>query len=557
MFNDHLKAAAEELPGLLYRRQAGAAAQPVFLAGPVAELTGWPAEAMGRDMSWSGLIHGEDRARVSGETRRAIAAGGEYAITYRIVTRGGGVRWVSDRGRAFFAEAQGPPILTGIILDITRQRDAEERARWIANHDSLTLLANRPLFLEELDQRLARDEAAPFALLLIDVDGLRRINDLQGHPEGDRLLCAMAGILSKAAHPGDFVARLSGDEFACILSGVGAREELRERCSALQTLVAAGLSCRATIGAALFPNDGWSREELLRHADMALGDAKEAARGGFRIFEPEMRSRIQRHASMLSLGRQALKAGRIHPFYQPKVDLRTNAVTGFEALLRWRHTSGGPRLPSDIQACFEEPEMAIELTDAMLGHVLADVKRWTELGIRFGHVAINVCTFDFSRRDFAHYLLRRLAESSLQPALFQVEVTETVMVGHHAAEVERALRRLSAAGISIALDDFGTGFASLTHLCRFPADVLKIDRSFVQAEEDERGAAAIVGSMIGLAHTLGIKAVAEGVETDAQKQKLISQGCDEGQGYLYSKPVSSDLVPGLLTRLGQVPQLAA
>jgi diguanylate cyclase (GGDEF)-like protein/PAS domain S-box-containing protein len=558
MLDDHLKAAAEELPGLLYRRLPGSGSGPVFLAGPVEELTGWSAEALAREGGWPSLIHEADRARVRRETRRALREGGEYAMTYRIAAPGGPVRWVADRGRALPAKPGSGPALTGIILDITEQREAEERARWISNHDSLTLLPNRLLFLQHLAERLADSAAAPFALLLLDLDGLRRVNDSEGHVEGDRLLCDVAAQLSRCAGPGAFKARVGGDEFVCILDAIPNMAEAQRRCSAFHGAVAAALPCRLTMGAALFPADGRTREELLKHADIALNAAKADARGDFRIFEPEMRSRMQRQASMLSLGRQALNAGKIVPNYQPKINLVTNEVTGLEALLRWWHPSGGTRLPADIQACFDEPDMAVELTDAMLTSILADIRRWRELGLPFGHVALNVSTFDFSRRDFAVFLMRRLEEAALPPGVLQIEVTESVMLGRHAVDVERALRRLSTAGVAIALDDFGTGFASLTHLCRFPADVLKIDRSFVQADEgDEAGAAAIVGSIIGLAHNLGMKAVAEGVETEEQRDKLLLKGCDEAQGFLYSKAVPAERVSAMLHKLSCLPRLAA
>jgi EAL domain-containing protein (putative c-di-GMP-specific phosphodiesterase class I) len=259
-----------------------------------------------------------------------------------------------------------------------------------------------------------------------------------------------------------------------------------------------------------------------------------------------MRLDMQKRASMLSLARDALAHRRILPFYQPKVDLRSGGVAGFEALLRWNHPESGPQSPATISAAFEDLALASEISDAMIASVVADLVHWRDEGVDLGHVAINAAAAEFRRGDFADRLLERLHMSGLPPRLLQVEVTETVFLGRGAESVERALKLLSAAGVGIALDDFGTGFASLSHLKQFPVDIIKIDRSFVRDLEDDPDDAAIIDAVVNLGRSLGISIVAEGVENEKQHGFLASLGCDFGQGYLYGKAAPAGEVKAML-----------
>jgi EAL domain-containing protein (putative c-di-GMP-specific phosphodiesterase class I) len=250
-----------------------------------------------------------------------------------------------------------------------------------------------------------------------------------------------------------------------------------------------------------------------------------------------MRGALQGRLSMIALARDALKNDRIEPFYQPKVNLRTGAIDGFEALLRWRDPRRGVQRPDTIAAAFDDVALAAELTDRMVERVIADIGDWRGRGLAFGHVAINAAAAEFRRGDFAERLLERLAEAAIPPELVQLEVTETVFLGRGADHVGRALRTLSSAGVKIALDDFGTGFASLSHLKQFPVDTIKIDRSFIRDIETDADARAIVRAVVNLAGSLEIAVVAEGIETESQHGRLIAKGCDVGQGYFYSAAV--------------------
>jgi EAL domain-containing protein (putative c-di-GMP-specific phosphodiesterase class I) len=249
---------------------------------------------------------------------------------------------------------------------------------------------------------------------------------------------------------------------------------------------------------------------------------------------------------MLSLAADALKDDLIRPFYQPKVDLRTGRLDGFEALLRWEHPVRGIQAPDTISAAFHDPELAAEISDRMIDGVMSDMRRWADTGVQFGHVAINAAAAEFRRGDFAEKVLERLERANLPASYLQLEVTETVFLGRGAEHVQEALKALSAEGIQIALDDFGTGYASLSHLNHFPVNVIKIDRSFISNLETSDHDAAIVRAVINLGRSLGIKIVAEGIETEKQSDFLRRHRCHLGQGYLYAKALPADAVSTLI-----------
>jgi diguanylate cyclase (GGDEF)-like protein/PAS domain S-box-containing protein len=487
------------------------------------------------------------------EAALARAQAGEAA---RLLVQSGSDRLWWDIVLAPVRDECGKPIRIVVIArDVTDQKLAEEKAQWAAHHDVLTGLPNRFLLQKRVDAAIesARAGGGRFALLLLDVDDFKRINDSVGHDAGDALLCTFAERLRAALRGEDTIARLGGDEFAILLADAADGDDvaaavgsifdrLREPCFYAGRM----LDCQASIGASLFPAQGRDRAELLKNADVALYAAKAAGGASLKLFQPEMRMEMQKRVSMLSLARDALREERIVPYYQPKIDLRSGAVAGFEALLRWTHHSKGVQSPATIAAAFEDLNLAAEISDCMVDAVIADAVRWRDKGVAFGHVAINAAAAEFRRGDFADKLLERLHRSGLPSSALQVEVTETVFLGRGADFVERALNALSAAGVGIALDDFGTGYASLSHLKQFPVDVIKIDRSFVRDIEADPGDAAIIDAVVSLGRSLGIRIVAEGIETDRQHDFLHSLGCDYGQGYLYGKAAPAADVPTAL-----------
>jgi EAL domain-containing protein (putative c-di-GMP-specific phosphodiesterase class I) len=250
---------------------------------------------------------------------------------------------------------------------------------------------------------------------------------------------------------------------------------------------------------------------------------------------------------MRSDAREAIDARRIEPFYQPQVHFRSGELAGFEALLRWRNPQAGIESPATIKAAFEDPRLAVAIAEQMHDLVFADMRRWLDAGMEIGHVAVNASAAEFREGDFAERVLERLRAVDIPPHYFELEVTETVFLGRGAEHVERALRTLSAEGVKIALDDFGTGYASLSHLKQFPVDIIKIDRSFVQDLANNPDDAAILHAVLDLGRNLGITTVAEGVETHIQAAYLRTQGCDIGQGFLFSKAVPRSEVPDLVS----------
>jgi diguanylate cyclase (GGDEF)-like protein/PAS domain S-box-containing protein len=449
--------------------------------------------------------------------------------------------------------------LLSIARDITHQKTAEERVRWAANHDPLTQLPNRTLLQRVLDRALveARDTSGSLTVLMMDLDDFKRTNDALGHDAGDALLTEFANRLRHAVRPDDMVARLGGDEFAVLLRGVSDRDEAEAAVSSILAALKAPfhfegklLDIKSSIGASIFPEHGSTRSELMKHADIALYVAKGAGRGVLRVFEPAMRAEAQSRISMLSLAADALKDNLIRPFYQPKVDLRTGRLEGFEALLRWEHPVRGIQAPDTIAAAFQDPQLAADISDRMIECVMADMRRWADAGVQYGHVAINAAAAEFRRGDFAEKVLERLERANLPASSLQLEVTETVFLGRGAEHVQDALKALSAEGIQIALDDFGTGYASLSHLNHFPVNVIKIDRSFISNLETSDHDAAIVRAVINLGRSLGIKIVAEGIETNEQAEFLRRHRCHLGQGYLYAKALPADAVSTLIQDWG-------
>lgn len=446
----------------------------------------------------------------------------------------------------------------GIARDITERLAAEENLRWSAMHDMLTGLPNRRMLQDCLGTAIeeAQGNGSIVAVLQVDLDHFKYVNDSLGHDAGDALLMHVAERLRACVAGGDTVARTGGDEFAIIMRNVAspeaadvAADKLLEQLCAPQLHDGHLLDCRASIGVSLYPMHGHNSEHLLKAADVALYRAKALGRGRAAVFAPEMRADIQRRASMISAATDALASERIFPWYQPKVDLRTGAVGGFEALLRWNDPQGRARGPDEIAAAFDDPYLAGNISDRIIGQAVADMRRWIDEGVEFGHVAVNAAAADFRRGDFAERVLDRLAQADLPPRYFQLEVTETVFLGQGAEYVGRALKRLSEAGVHIALDDFGTGYASLRHLRDFPVDSIKLDRSFIHGMVDDGDDAAIVASMLDLGTSIGIGVVAEGIETQAQAEHLLRIGCPYGQGFLFSAAVPAADVPSLLVNM--------
>ena len=476
------------------------------------------------------------------------------SCTIQLVSPCGNLGWWDVSVQASQAAVQAPVRLIAVAREVSERQAAQERLRWAAEHEPLTILGNRALFYETLDGLLRNSDSKTFGVAIIDLDHFKLANGRFGYGAGDAMLREVATRLTARFREGDQAVRLGGDEFALILRAPLDGRDLRALGKSIITrlcrpIIHEGLEiqCSASAGLALFPEHGRTADELFRHAGAALYAAKAAGRGGLVCFTTSVGKALQRRSRMISLARDALAEKRIMPWYQPKVDLQTGQVVGFEALLRWRTASGRIALPSALIEAFDERDIGQAVTAVMLDHIVADLGRWQALGIQLP-VAINVTPGDLARETFAVDLLSRLDVAGIAPELVEIEITETVFRGRNVAHVEALLRALSAAGIRIALDDFGTGHASLAHLKHYPVDILKIDRSFIKNLQTDPNDQAIVEAIIGLAANLSMEIVAEGIENTADADFLRSRGCALGQGFLFGKAAPARFVPKLLAQ---------
>jgi diguanylate cyclase (GGDEF)-like protein len=425
--------------------------------------------------------------------------------------------------------------------DITEQRRSEVKIEYMAHHDALTDLANRVLLNERLEhalgRRIHREEMV--AVHHLDLDQFKAVNDTFGHPAGDKLLKIVADRLRGLARETDTIARMGGDEFVIVQAPI---KDPAEATSLAQRMI--GLMSEpfdidghqavigASIGIAVGPGDGLRPEKLLRNADLALYRAKGDGRGTFRFFEPAMDLQMQTRRIMERDLRKALSAGEFELYYQPVVNLASNEISGFEALIRWNHPEKGLVAPATFIPLAEEIGFIVPIGEWVIRQACATAAQWPgDL-----HVAVNISAIQFRNPGLMQVIVGALAATGLHPTRLEIEITETVLVQNR--EVTLAvLHQLRALGVRIAMDDFGTGYSSLTYLQCFPFDKIKIDRSFVKDITENAGSLNIVRAVAALANGMGMTATAEGVETREQLDKITSEGCTEMQGYLFSRPL--------------------
>jgi diguanylate cyclase (GGDEF)-like protein/PAS domain S-box-containing protein len=522
---------------------------PLTLAGDTADIVG---------QCWFDRLPANRAAAARRAVRDAAKTGIIQQLNLDVETVGGRRKWLDVIVTPVLRERESADRVLVIARDITALRNTAEQLRRASELDALTDLPNRRTFQAHLEGATFRAmrSAGKVGLLLLDLDHFKHVNDTSGHAAGDHLLKTFAERLRAAVRCGDFLARLGGDEFAVVLEGVKEEGDLiRAGNSILARLQAPisfegrALSAGASIGGALYPRDASTAHELFKNADTALYALKAAGRGGTRMFHNHMREEAQKVASQLSLARVALSERSVVPHYQPKIDLGTGEVAGFEALLRWTHPRHGLQQPDTVAEAFKDYELGSRIGSLMQAKVLEDIREWQDQGLILGPVSINAAPAEFLRDDYAERLLERVSGAGVSPRLIEVEVTEHVFYERGSQFVERALEVLHDAGVRIALDDFGTGYSSLSHLRDFPVDVVKIDHSFIRKMLEEAEIGAIVSAVIDLCRSLSIEVVAEGVETDRQRAALAARGCAFGQGYLFGRAAHADEVKVLLRRV--------
>ena len=435
-----------------------------------------------------------------------------------------------------------------LLEHLEERKRLEAQLLHMARHDALTGLPNRVLFQEHLGQELARGgrRGEDLALLCIDLDLFKEVNDTLGHPIGDKLLKLVAERLRECARETDVVARLGGDEFAVVAV---AAEQPRGAIVLAQRIIAALSSpfdldghqvvIGASIGIALAPGDSEQGEGLLKAADLALYRAKADGRGLYRLFEPEMDAKMQARRTLELDLRKALITNEFELFYQPVVNLALNEVCAFEALLRWNHPTRGMISPAEFISLAEETGTIVPLGEWVLRQACAEAVGWPD-DLK---VAVNISPAQFKSRGLALAVTSALAASGLRPSRLELEITESVLL-QDSESVMETLHALKDLGVQISMDDFGTGYSSLSYLRSFPFDKIKIDQSFVRDMSGDNDSVAIVRAVAGLGRNLGMSTTAEGVETDQQLEHLRDEGCSEVQGYLFSRPLpASELLP--------------
>jgi diguanylate cyclase (GGDEF)-like protein/PAS domain S-box-containing protein len=440
---------------------------------------------------------------------------------------------------------------------------AEDQLRYIATHDSLTELPNRSLFNEGLRHALHQGTRynRGIAVMFIDIDRFKVVNDTLGHSAGDRLLQDCARRLTECLRESDTVARLGGDEFVVMVENFTAPKDA----IAVAQKILTGLArpffvdgqeflMSASVGISTFPDDGKDAGTLLKNADIAMYRAKDQGRNNYQFYSAQMNKHTFERLAMESSLRRAVERSEFLLHYQPKLDLRTGAIVGVEALVRWQHPDWGMVSPAQFIPLAEETGLIVQIGEWVLKTACEQNKRWRDQGIPPMRVAVNLSVRQFTQKTLLSDVARTIAQSGLTPDCLELEITESLVMTNpeHATET---LHKLKAMGITLSIDDFGTGYSSLAYLKRFPIDCVKIDRSFIKDIPAEADDMAITKGIIALGHSLRLKVIAEGVETKEQQDFLRSNGCDEMQGFLFSKPLPAEEVTALLKSHSQKPNL--
>jgi diguanylate cyclase (GGDEF)-like protein/PAS domain S-box-containing protein len=497
--------------------------------------------------TWLRLVHPEDRLRVRAAKRHLLGNQG-YEEEFRIVRKDGSVRWL--RECAFpVHDANGQVYrVAGISADITQRKEAEQKLVHLAHYDALTGLPNRVLFYDRLKQGLAqaRRNGWGMAVIFLDLDRFKNVNDTLGHAVGDELLNEAAVRLLGCVRAGDTVGRLGGDEFAIVLSNISGQRDASVVAQKIMVTLAdpfvfegGEVFVTASIGITLYPNDSTDQDALIRNADTAMYRAKDLGRNSCQFYAPEMNARALEKLSMESSLRRALERREFLLYYQPKVSLATGEVTGVEALMRWRHPELGLVPPAEFMPMLEETGLIMPAGEWVIRAACEQVQAWRKARVRPVPIAVNLSARQFQAKDLAETVCQIMAECGVEGRLLEMEITESSLVGN-TEEAVHTLDALGALGIRIAIDDFGTGYSNLNYLKRFPLDALKIDSSFVRDVITDLDDAAITRAIITMAHYLDLSVIAEGVETEQQLAFLHANGCDEMQGYYFSRPLPAD-----------------
>jgi diguanylate cyclase (GGDEF)-like protein/PAS domain S-box-containing protein len=508
---------------------------------------------------FSRILHPEDREWVEAKSAACQKDGAVFEEEYRLLSYDGRTVWVLDRTVQVCSPDGTPLFRQGFLLDITERKVAEERLAHLAYHDPLTGLPNRAMFNEHLELVLARARrsGSGAAVLFIDLDDFKLVNDSFGHSAGDELLCEVARRLRAATRTTDVVARQGGDEFLILVADleVGSEdaeldigtiaqvvaEQLRESLSQPFFIAGTEVFCSGSVGISIYPVDAEDVESLLKHADIAMYRAKDAGRDAAHLYVRDAGDAMHR-LSMAGRLRRAIDRNQFVLYYQPLIELATNGIVGVEALIRWKDGDRGLVMPSQFIPLAERTGMISTISEWVIAEACRQGAEWREQGLDL-YVSVNLPPV-FWQPTAMRQVLATIESFGLSPDRMMVELTESAMMAHELHD-EPIIAELHERGLRLAIDDFGTGHSSLGRLHRMAVTTLKIDRSFVHDLPADRSAAVLVSTMIGLADGLGLQALAEGIETDAQRRWLIERGCPLGQGFFFSRPVPAPNIASL------------
>jgi diguanylate cyclase (GGDEF)-like protein/PAS domain S-box-containing protein len=531
----------EQLPLVVYLDEVDSISSNIFTSRQIEPILGYSVEEWATDPElFTRLLHPDDRERVLAAHVRTHETHEPLSLEYRLIARDGRVVHLRDEG-VIVVDEQGEPLyLQGYLLDITRQREAEQQLRQLALYDPLTGLANRAFFHERLKHaiKLRHEEGHATGLLYIDLDDFKGINDRWGHDLGDEVLHEIGRRIERSVRPGDTAARLGGDEFAVVLTepvtpedAVGVAERLLAEISRPLESGAGPLYTAASVGIAFGGDD----ETLLREADIAMYRAKSNSEMGYAFFDARLdRVAVERSQRIAEL-REGIAREEFRLDYQAVVDLERNEITGYEALVRWEHPTAGELPPGEFIPLAEETGLIVGLGEWVLTEACTEATRLYQLHGRPMHMSVNVSARQLHHPDFFRHVSRALDSSALIPSLLTLELTESTLLASD-ERVARTLQRIKELGVVLALDDFGTGYASLSYLRQFPIDVVKIDRSFTANAGSEHGDLVLLKGIIDLGHALELNLVAEGIETPEQHTIVRQLGCQQAQGFYFGRP---------------------
>ena len=509
------------------------------------------------DEAIQGLFHPDDRAVVDQARQVSIGNKKPYEVEYRLLMKDGRVKWVAEIGRCEYDEEGHPIRSLGTIQDITERKLLEEKLLTMAHCDALTQLPNRTFFLERVNLEIARARRTrkQCAILFVDLDHFKDVNDTLGHSVGDELLKDTSERLVSCIRQTDIIARLGGDEFIIFLNdiegGLDAQyiaERIHEKFNTSRIIAGNDLFITASVGIAVYPSDGDSLEELLKNADTAMYVAKKSGRNMYRYFDSVMNKNAVTKMQVERGLRDALGKNEFMLFYQPIVSVADGHVRGFEALLRWFKTEGGLVFPDEFISVAEDTGLIVPIGEWVLHEACRFNKNLVDAGYKDMVISVNISVAQLRRKGLVNIIKSALHQSGLRPELLEVEVTESLFIESFDAAIE-ILNAIRALGVQVSLDDFGTGYSSLVHLQKLPIVNLKIDRLFIKEIAKDSDENAMIPAIIDLAHKVKLGVVAEGVETALQLEKLSGNHCDYYQGYFFSKPLAADKVLPFLSRI--------